>query len=192
MATKKKGNVKKNKGNSTKKKLQEEKKKIEQINSDFSSNVWHYVTVVSCVIIFICLFYLLTVYITSKNSADTKNDDNEKTSESAISYNETIVGRSFSIADGEYIIVYYDKTDDDVSSSCSSAISTYKSKENHLDIYSVNMGDGLNKKYVGDDSNHNPANAGEIVINGPTLIKFNGGEVVDYIEGLDEITEYLQ
>ena len=68
MATKKKSNVKKNKGNSTKKKIQEEKSKIENINSNFSSNVWHYVTVVSCVVLFICLFYLLTVYITSKNS----------------------------------------------------------------------------------------------------------------------------
>ena len=191
MATKKKSNVKKNKGNSTKKKIQEEKSKIENINSNFSSNVWHYVTVVSCVVLFICLFYLLTVYITSKNSTDTR-DDTKETTESTISYSEIIVGRSFSIGDGEYIVVYYDKTDDDINSSCTSAISTYKTKEDHLDIYSVNMGDGLNKKYTGDESNHNPTNAGEIVINGPTLIKFNGGEVVDYIEGLDEITEYLQ
>ena len=192
MATKKKDNVKKNKGTTSKKKIQDEKKKIEQVDSGFDSNVWHYITVISIVVIFICLFYLLTLYITSKNgNNDSKKDDIEATV-SEISYSDIMVGRSFSISDGEYYVMYYDKTDDSINSSLTSVVSDYKSREEHLDIYSVNMGDGLNKKYAKDESNHNPSNASEIAISGPTLIKFNDGEVVGYVEGIDEITDYLQ
>lgn len=192
MATKKKDNVKKNKGTTSKKKIQDEKKKIEQVDSGFDSNVWHYITVISIVVIFICLFYLLTLYITSKNgNNDSKKDDTEATV-SEISYSDIMVGRSFSISDGEYYVMYYDKTDDSINSSLTSVVSDYKSREEHLDIYSVNMGDGLNKKYAKDESNHNPSNASEIAISGPTLIKFNDGEVVGYVEGIDEITDYLQ
>lgn len=192
MATKKKDNVKKNKGTTSKKKIQDEKKKIEQVDSGFDSNVWHYITVISIVVIFICLFYLLTLYITSKNgNNDSKKDDTEATV-SEISYSDIMVGRSFSISDGEYYVMYYDKTDDSINSSLTSVVSDYKSREEHLDIYSVNMGDGLNKKYAKDESNHNPSNASEIAISGPTLIKFSDGEVVGYVEGIDEITDYLQ
>lgn len=192
MATKKKNNVKKNKGTTSKKKIQDEKKKIEQVYSGFDSNVWHYITVISIVVIFICLFYLLTLYITSKNgNNDSKKDDTEATV-SEISYSDIMVGRSFSISDGEYYVMYYDKTDDSINSSLTSVVSDYKSREEHLDIYSVNMGDGLNKKYAKDESNHNPSNASEIAISGPTLIKFSDGEVVGYVEGIDEITDYLQ
>ena len=192
MATKKKDNVKKNKGTTSKKKIQDEKKKIEQVDSGFDSNVWHYITVISIVVIFICLFYLLTLYITSKNgNNDSKKDDAEATV-SEIYYSDIMVGRSFSISDGEYYVMYYDKTDDSINSSLTSVVSDYKSREEYLDIYSVNMGDGLNKKYAKDESNHNPSNASEIAISGPTLIKFSDGEVVGYVEGIDEITDYLR
>ena len=54
------------------------------------------------------------------------------------------------------------------------------------------MSNGLNKSYSGEESNKNPTKASDIVINGPTLIKFSGNEVVDYIEGVDNIKSYLE
>lgn len=193
MATKKNSGISKSKKNSNnlKNNMKKEKHKIDQINSDFDSNIWYYVKVITCVIVFISLFYLLTLYITSKNSNKNDNNNKEDTVET-ISYSDIMVGRSFTISDGDYFVIYYDKNDEDVNSSCSGAISSYKEKDDHLDIYSVNMGDGLNKKYAKDESNVNPTNASEIAISGPTLIKFSDGEVVEYIEGLDEIVSYLQ
>lgn len=197
MATNKKNNVSKtkkvnNKGNVSKNSLREEKNKIEQINSGFDSNIWHYVKVISCVIIFICLFYLLTLYITSKNSNENTDTNTKEESTDTISYSDIMVGRSFSISDGEYFVIYYDKSDETVNSSCSSAVSSYQSKDEHLDIYTADMSDGFNKKYAKDESNSNPTSASEIAISGPTLIKFSDGKVVEYIEGKDEIVEYLQ
>ena len=195
MATKsKKNSTTKNKKNSTKQKkqsLKNEKNKINNISSDSNSNFTRYVYIVCGVIIFICLFYFLTIYITSKNK-DESNSDSTKESTEVFSYSDIMVGRSFSVSDGEYLVIYYDKSDEDINSKCSSLVSAYGSKEDKLDIYTVDMSNGLNKKYSGEEANTSPTNAGEIVINGPTLIKFNDGNVVDYVEGIDSITSYLE
>lgn len=185
MATKKENNNKK-------KNLKSEKSKIDSVGSNFDGNILHYVYVISGVLIFICAFYFLTVYITSKNSDDSSKSDEADASEVSISYDNIMVGRSFSISDGEYYVIYYDKNDEDISSDISDSISNYKSLDEHLDIYVVDMSNGLNKSYVKDESNHNPSDASEIAINGPTLIKFNNDQVVEYIEGVDDIKNHLQ
>lgn len=181
MATKKKKNSIKN-----------EKSKINNINSEFDFNIKRYAFVVFGVVIFICAFYFLTVYITSKNKTDSSSSTTEDSTTETISYTDIMVGRSFSISDGDYYVIYYDKSNEDISSECSSIVSTYNSKEEKIDIYTVDMSNGLNKKYSGDESNTNPSNASEIVINGPTLIKFSGGSVEEYIEGIDDIKSNLQ
>lgn len=187
MSTKKKGKSTSKKDN----KVKIEKKKIDTIDSDLYSGILSKVYVIVGVLVFICLFYSLTLYITGKNKAEKNNNDNTDTEE-VFSYSDIMVGRSFSISDGEYYVIYYDKGDEEVSSKCSSAVDNYSAKEDSLDIYTVDMSNGLNKKYAGEESNTNPINASEIIINGPTLIKFSGNGVVDYIEGVDNITSYLE
>ena len=54
------------------------------------------------------------------------------------------------------------------------------------------LGNGLNSKYItSGESNKNPTKANEFLINGATLIKVNNNKVVEYIEGQDQITNYL-
>ena len=180
MATKKKNND-----------IKKEKKKINNINSEFDFNIKRYAFVVFGVVIFICAFYFLTIYIVSKNKTDSNSNNTEETTET-VSYTNIMVGRSFSISDGDYYVIYYDKSDENINSECSSIVSSYNSKEDNIDIYTVDMSNGLNKKYSGDESNTNPASASEIIINGPTLIKFSGGSVAEYIEGIDGIKDILQ
>lgn len=187
MATKRKRKSPNKKNNN----IKNEKKKIDTVGSGIDTNIIHYVFVISGVIIFICLFYFLTVYITSKNNDATETDNSTEVSD-VFSYSDIMVGRSFSVNDGDYFVIYYDKSDDEINSDCSGIVSNYSATENSLDIYTVDMSDGLNKGYVGDESNKNPTNVSEIVINGPTLIKFSANAVVDYIEGIDNIRSYLE
>ena len=184
--TKKETTVKKDKD------LKKERKKIEEIDSNVEGSFAHDLFVISGVVIFICVFYFLTLYITTKNKKVDNNNTNNTEASEVFSYSDIMVGRSFSISDGEYYVIYYDKSNDEVSSDCSSMVSSYSAKEDGIDIYTVDMSDGLNKKYAGEESNSNPTKASEIVINGPTLIKFNNDEVVDYVEGIDSIKGYLE
>lgn len=170
--------------------LKKDSSKIDDIINGFDGNIKHTIIVVIIIVVVLGLFYLLTLHITSKNSKDTSNTD--VSTDGVITYDDIMVGRSFNVSDGEYLVLYYDKSDSEVNSTYSGLVSSYKAKDEHLDIYTVDMSNGLNKKYSKEESNYNPTQASEIAINGPTLIKYSNGTVIDYIEGQDGITNYLK
>lgn len=174
-----------------KKKDKKELEKIEKVGR-FEGDIIDKIYVVLGVIIFFCLFSLLTLYITKKNS-DNENANQNISEEAVIGYDDIVIGRSLSMDDKEYLVIYYDKSDEEIASTYSSLISEYKAKEDHLTIYRVDMGSSFNKSYVTDgDSNKNPESLKDMAINGPTLIKVTDGAVVEYIEGEEEITEFLK
>lgn len=191
MANKKNSSNEKSKKNKTA--VVSKRSKVSTSNS-FDSDIWNKMIIVCVIIIFLALFYLLTLYITSKNSSDSTSGKSTTnvSDDASISYDEILVGRSFSIDSGEYLVIYYDKSDDNISSDYSELVSNYSAKDDHLNIYTVDMSNGLNKKYASDDSNDEPTKASELAISGPTLIRFTDGEVAEYLEGLDDISDYLQ
>ena len=178
-------NKKKKKTNNN---IKNEKKKIENISEKTSDNVWHIFIVVCVIIIFLCSFYILAVRITNSKGETKKKGDGSV----SISYSNTIVGRILSMKEKEYLVVLYDKDDSDNSTSISSAIGSYGDKKKHLTVYTVDMSDGLNKKYVGTESNTTPSKLSDIVINGPTLMKIRKGKVIEYVEGTENIENYLK
>ena len=175
------------------KKLKQERKKINNV-SVTDSDIWSKVIIVCVIICVFCAFYFLTVFISKDDSSSTNsNSSNKKTTETTnISYDEILLGRSFSMEDGEYLVLYYDKDNSDLSSEMSSALSTYNNKDSHLNVYTVDMSDALNSSFTSDEANHDAKDVSEMKISGPTLIKFNNNKIDDYIEGKEEITEYLK
>ena len=193
-------NHKKNtlKNNDIEKKTVEKKDNISKEKSKFSfremdEKTFRIICVVGLSIIVFCLFYLLTLYITKSNSdsSSTSNTTEEK-EDDVISYTNILAGRSFSMEDGTYLVIYYDMSDDEIASTYSSAVSSYRTKEGASSLYVVDMGNGLNKKYASEESNSNPSSASELAINGPTLIRFEDHHVVEYFEGEEAITSYLE
>lgn len=177
-----------------KKSKNKNKKEMIKVNSKIDSSILNKFYAVIGIICFLAFFYLLTLYITTKNSEDTtSNNDSNTNTEATISYEDIMVGRSFSMSDGEYLVLYYDKTDSDISSTYSNLVDTYSQDTDHLNIYTVNMGNSFNSSYTTtDDSNKTPASVSDLKINGPTLIKVSEGTAVEYIEGEEAITDYLQ
>lgn len=183
MAKKGKG---KSKNTSTKKNIKEIKK-VESVD-DFDTNMNSKLIAVFGILLVFALFYLLTIYITSKNNT---GNDNEEETTTTISYKNIIAGDSFSVSDGEYLVIYYDTSDEDLSSKVSEAMTNYEQKEEHLTLYVVDMHDSINTKYKSDEVNTHPNSASEIKIKDTTLIKFSDREVQEYIEGLDNVVGYL-
>ena len=145
---------------------------------------------IKCVVIVLVIFglmYLLTVLILKKSSTDYITKDKENTS---IQYSEILAGTSFNKKDNEYLVLFYDMSDDD--SKYSSISSDYEAKEEHLPIYYVDLSNVLNKSIVSEESNKDAKNAEELKINGGTLIKFNTEGIIDYIEGEEAISNYLK
>ena len=175
----------KSKGTRNIKEKKNDKRKIEQRNIDFEKYVFKILVIFIGVLLFLAIFYFITVGIVSNK------DDEDNNDETTIQYQEILAGSSFNMSDSEYYVVYYEFDDEELADFTStiynySYMGTYK-------LYTVNMNDGFNKKYVAeDDSNPTPGDASDLAIKGPTLIKVIEGDCVEYVEGVDKITDYLK
>ena len=163
-------------------------KKIESVGG-FDGDIKGKIIAVICILCFFGLFYLLTLYITNKN---TDKKDDKSTEEVTISYDNILLGRSLSMGDGEYLVICYDKSNEEINSTYSTLVSNYKYKSEHLKIYTVDMSSSFNKKFITDgESNKNPESVDAFAINGPTLFKVTESRVSEYVEGEEAISSYL-
>ena len=160
---------------------------VEKENESFLGDIWGKLFVIFGVISFFCCFYLLTVYITNKDKDKT---DTSQKDEVTISTNEILLGRTLNVSDGDYYVIYYDQTVEDIKNVYDPLVNDYRNKGEK--IYFVDMGNSFNKKYSTDgESNKNPTKISEFKINGPTLMKISNKKVVEYIEGEDAIRTNL-
>lgn len=168
-----------------KKQIKKDSRKIEEVKGN-ETDLVDKILIAAGVLLFIFAFYILTLYITNKNT--TKKETKKKDSDVVnVSDEYIILGRSLSIKKNSYLVVFYDKGNEDMDSS----VSTYKNK-NELSIYKVDMSSAFNKKYKTDgESNKNPSNASDFKINGITLIKVENKKIVEYIEGEEAVKNYL-
>ncbi len=126
--------------------------------------------------------YFLTTLILSKDTEE------EKVTENAIQYDEILAGESFNQGDGEYYVIYYDSSDQ--YSTISSLISSYQLNNSDTKLYSVDLSNGMNKKYV-TDGDIVTDDASSLRVKANTLLKFEDGEVTETITDLSEITSFL-
>ncbi len=165
-------------------------KKIDRMGSNFSENWTHVLFVVLGVFIFLGIFVLLTVYITNKNSTTTETDTDDSTS-TTIQYEEILAGSSFSMNKEEYLVLYYDMSDESLATELASKVMDYQNSA-QLSLYTVDLSSAFNQKYVTEnDSNLSPTKASELKVKNPTLIRFSNGTVAEYIEGEESISNYL-
>lgn len=140
------------------------------------------IIIVVAVVLLVSMYFLTTV-ILNKDS-----DDNSKITENAIQYDEILAGESFNQSEDEYYVIYYDSSNE--YSVISSLISSYQLNNSDTKLYSVDLADGMNKKYV-TDGDIVTDNASSLRVKDTTLLKFNNGEVSEVITDTNEITSFL-
>lgn len=158
-------------------------------DNNFKGQIFNIIKMLLIVLVVFGGFYLFTMYLVRDSKSDT--DDSNVTDSMIISYDEILVGNSFDM-NGEYLVLYYDHSEENLESKFTNLINQYKNKEDSLSIYIVDMNNALNTKYISDQSNSSPKSANELKIKGSTLIKFNNGNVVNYIEGEESISNYFK
>lgn len=164
--------------------------KIDTMSTSFSGEIGKVVKILIAVAIFLIIFYFLTVYLLNNDTTDTVIDATP--GEADIQYQEILAGNSFSISDDKYLVLYYDMSDENLKSDYTNMISTYEAKEGHVPIYTVDMSLVFNKDYVADSSNKDVDSLENLKISGATLLEFEKGVVVNYIEGKDGIKQFLE
>lgn len=158
--------------------------KKEYLNSKkgLPSEVKKTIIIVVVAAVLLAFMYFLTNLILSKDVTD-----EEKVTENTIQYDEILAGESFN-QDGEYYVIYYDSSDS--YSSISSLISSYQLNSTDTKLYSVDLANGMNKKYI-TDGDVVTTNASSLKVKDTTLLKFKNGKVTDTITDITEITNFL-
>ena len=153
-------------------------------NNEFKGTGKRVVIILLCVVLLFGLMYFLTTRILSKEV--TKKRKQSEVTESTIQYEKILACESFTMEQEEYYVVYYDSTDTNLSST----IATYQADKKDIKLYSVDLNDGMNKKYI-TDSDINTSSIENLKVKNPTLIHFKNKEVVDTITDENEIKDYL-
>lgn len=132
----------------------------------------------------ICIFYIITMFVTKKNQALHYQLNNEI---SQISYTD-ILASDILKKDGTYYVLVKDNNDPYVSL-YKTYIESYISSEEHLDVYSVDLNDALNQKYKAEQSNL-PVDA--LKFKGTTLLKISNHVIETSYEDSASINEHLK
>lgn len=174
-----------------------EKKNSKKIEKDIKSEIEHnslvreskqLLVITLIVLLFLGGFYLMTVVILKD---DTKEPESEEQGVE-IQFDEILIGRSFSLTDDTYYVLYYEFDDDEISSDLSALVYSYRSSNKDISLYTVDMSNALNSSFLDDKSNKDAENASELKISGPTLIKFVDGKISRYVEDMDDIENRLK
>ena len=159
------------------------KNNIINAKREMPSEVKRGIIIVVVAVLVVLFMYFLTTRILAKD--DSSNED--KVRENAIQYDEILAGESFNKT-GEYYVIYYDSTNQ--YSSISSLISSYQLNNTETKLYSVDISNGMNSKYV-TDGKIVTKDASSLRVKDNTLIKFNNGKVEDVITDIEEIASIL-
>ena len=137
------------------------------------------------VLIFIGLFYLCVLCMKKLGVFDLGYTKPSK-EETTISYDYILIGTSFNRNESEYFVLY-----DDYSKNNYQYTNSVVSSKASIPVYKVDMSKGENASYISESGNSNAQNASELKINDITLIRFQNGRIIKYLEGSDQIEAYF-
>lgn len=142
------------------------------------------------VIIGVAGIYLLTKYVVKKDNATNNSSNTEE--KNYIDPNTAIVGTMLNKSSDAYYVIIYDKTKDNATTYYS-LVSTYKAKDKALKVYTVDLSNSLNKKYIATDNKTNPkaTNLEDLKFGEVTLLKVKNNKITEAYETTDAIKKAL-
>ena len=138
------------------------------------------------IVIGVCIgIYFLTEYMIKRDS----NISNTNT-EAIIDYDIATIGTMFNRIESEYFVLLYSSNDD--GKNLDSVLSTYRSSDNYIKTYYVDLDKKINQIAISEETVRTPNNSNEVKVNGATLYRIKDGVVVNCYSGVDDITNALQ
>ncbi len=179
-----KKNTVKNSKKVTSKKSTTQKKANVVVTESASTELKKLSTILVSVVGIVCVFYIITVFVTKGNS-DLKYQSSDEVSE--ISYTD-ILASDILKKDGSYYVLVKDNEDEYIDL-FETYISSYVSSDDHLDVYSVDLNDALNKKYIAEENNLSSDN---LKFKGTVLLKISNGNIENTYDNSDSINDHLK
>lgn len=145
------------------------------------------------IIIIVLVLVIGAIYFLTDKFVEQGNSNNTTTGE--INYDKATIGTLLNRPYDEYYVMIYSSNSTEASY-YNSIKNNYSSKDDGLKIYYIDLDNELNKKYynVNNDNKSNPSakSIDEINLGDITLIKVKNGEIVSYIEDIEQIKTELK
>lgn len=156
------------------------------LNEDYKKVISFFVMLLIIAVAIILLYFLNGKYVT-------KDLNETETTTTTAKYDESVITAAdvFKQGNGEYMVIFYDTSDDVEEVLYSTLVSMYDDED--VSLYTVDLASAFNKKYYDKDGEENtkPTKASELVITKTTLITIKKGKVTSYLTDKDEIIEKL-
>lgn len=142
------------------------------------------------ILLIIVILVCLGIYFLTDNMINRETKRAEETSEKVeIDYDIASIGTMFNrIEDTYYVLLYSTKNDNEYKS----LLTTYRSSDNYIKTYFVDLDKKINESAVSDTLNKRPTNSSEVKVKGATLYKIKDGKVVNCYDSYETIKDVLK
>lgn len=163
--------------------------KQEKYYSDEQMEIRKFIQILIIIVVLILGVYFFTRIFVSK---DLFNKDEEVTKPVAgsIDYNTTIIGSIFNKPEEEYYVLMYDIKNPQAVY-YSGLITSYKRNEKSLKVYTVDLNNELNKKYIKDEENLNTKDLNKFAVKNIALLKISKGNIIEASSDIEDIAAKL-
>lgn len=149
--------------------------KVNKANYSNDTEIGKLIKMVVIVTIIFLIFYLITAILTKKE--DLENPKQPTT----IQYDIILAGNILNQPPSEYYVLIA-SSDDEQLPSYNAYLSNYKTKDNAIRVYNVELNNPLNKMFVGEKSNFKINSIEDLKISGSVLIKVKNKKIVEHYE----------
>lgn len=180
-------NEKETKGNSDKKR-QKNNKKVKTTITKNDSEIAKLIKIVLIVTAIMVVFYGITLAVTKNTSSSesSKNSNNEK---AVIQYDDIMIGTMLNKSqDAYYVLIKED--DDNRIVEYETLMKLIAAKTDAPKIYTANLTDSFNKKYLAKEANDS-SNMEEFRVSGTTLVEIKEGKIANIYSNHESIREKL-
>ena len=167
------------------KKENEIKKETPKIKEEKSELKKLFILIGIIAVLFIIFYAAIT--IANKNKLNKIFPSDDSLGETEFDYSKIMVGNMLTQNKDEYYVLAY-KTEGNENNPYADEISEYESYKYEYKIYTIELNDVFNKKYVADESNFEDDN---IVFSKTTLVKVKDGKIDSVYEDDEEISNTL-
>lgn len=163
----------------TKKKTNQSVKRV-AVNEE--NEIIRLIKLVVIVTLIFLAFYLLTILINKEEEKETQK------ASASIQYDKILAGNILEKTDPIYYVLCYD-TEDYNSIVYEAYANVYENSLLGSKVYTVELNNPFNKKYVGEESNLDVKDVTDLKFKGVTLLKIENNKIVEYFEGEEVVTK---
>lgn len=170
------------------KKIKQKKIKQQPVTLDDNYQAKNmFIIIIIMVVLLVPLYFITTLVL--NNNKDTKEEVTEKTPVT-IQSEKILVGQLLNRPNSSYYVIAY-KKDNKMITLFDNYINDYKKNEDHLEVYKIDLDDGLNKGYISDTTNITEE-LKDLKISDTTLFKIVDGKIDSYYVGNNDVIDALK